>query len=47
MKKIEEGYHKRQKPIEIVMLRSGAAFSKVPRRILGKLLILGATDTQV
>jgi len=25
----------------------GAAFSKVPRKILGKLLILGATDTQV
>jgi len=26
---------------------SGAAFSKVPRKILRKLLILGATDTQV
>jgi len=26
---------------------TGAAFSKVPRKILGKLLILGATDTQV
>ena len=26
---------------------SGAAFLKVPRKILGKLLILGATDTQV
>ena len=26
---------------------SGATFSKVPRKILGKLLILGATDTQV
>ena len=25
----------------------GTAFSKVPRKILGKLLILGATDTQV
>jgi len=25
----------------------GAAFSKVPRKILGKLLTLGATDTQV
>jgi len=25
----------------------GAAFSKVPTKILGKLLILGATDTQV
>jgi len=25
----------------------GATFSKVPRKILGKLLILGATDTQV
>jgi len=25
----------------------GAAFSKVPRKILGKFLILGATDTQV
>ena len=28
-------------------MRSGAAFSKVPRKILGKLLILVATDTQV
>jgi len=27
--------------------RPGAAFLKVPRKILGKLLILGATDTQV
>ena len=27
--------------------KSGAAFSKVPRKILGKLLILGATGTQV
>jgi len=26
---------------------SGVTFSKVPRKILGKLLILGATDTQV
>jgi len=25
----------------------GAAFSKVPRKILGRLLILGTTDTQV
>jgi len=27
--------------------KTGAAFSKVPRKILGKLLILGATGTQV
>ena len=27
--------------------KTRAAFSKVPRKILGKLLILGATDTQV
>jgi len=27
--------------------KSGATFSKVHRKILGKLLILGATDTQV
>ena len=26
---------------------SGAAFLKVPRKILGKLIISGATDTQV
>jgi len=28
-------------------IKSGAAFSKVPRKILGKRLILGATDTQL
>jgi len=32
---------------ELIVQLSGAAFSKVPRKILGKLLILGATDTQV
>ena len=30
----------------MMMMKAGAAFSKVPRKILGKLLI-GATDTQV
>jgi len=34
-------------PISRCHCLPGGAFSKVPRKILGKLLILGATDTQV
>ena len=42
---MSEQQSKAKSPVKIT--KSGATFSKVPRKILGKLLILGATDTQV